>query len=1547
NFLLAGLFVISVGLGQAQTDIQNEKPSPQTSDQNINGTTLKITGHSPSINDPDYEAKKQEWIKNYPEEYKQLLESNKAAQGNVIEKPQPRITYPEKVATHAPELDDPRYDEKKQEWVKNYPEEYKSIYKPAVSNAASPNSVKLPQITFPEKVATHAPEMGDVDYQAKKEAWIKNYPEEYKNLYKSANSKSENNNNAKLPQITYPAKVAAHAPEMNDPDYYTKKIDWMKNYPQEYEQINKLNKKSENRPDQAESVLDYGKGGIFEGRKAQQEVVSQRNETSKHFHNADGTVDAIITAGMPLNYQENGFWKTIRKEITPNSTGIYPEYDYCNTTNTTKTFYSGNSAGGMLTEFGASPIREWINPQISWVVNGALTETVSIANVEATVNLNKVIYSNCFSGTDVRFTQENGGKKLDIILNNSSLLSNIPDGTSHLAISETVLLPDGWSHKINNSNIYIINEKGLIVFSYAAPEFYDNKKDSKKVTGNYKVEQNNNELIITTLIPIEWLTSAERIFPIIIDPTATIYATNGGWQCAACASPYIDDVNMIFVGDLDTNPGEHRGYAKFNTSSINDSYSISSVTMALNCLSVGSSSATTIYSWSIDGTYGPYTAYDVSYYNDFGAGSNYNSYSVSTTGLYGPTSLGSSAASTLQAQLPNDRFQVGLTNSNPSDDTYFKIFNSSSYIVVTYNEATCTVCPSYDYWISPSGSWQTHSSSVDVGGCKLYEIYLYAGVEYQFSLCSADGGSAAFDSYLTLYDNSCTSVASNDDYCGVQSYISYTPTTSGYYYLQNNHYSFNGGGSYTLAYRYIADQCTACPSYDTYLSPTGTYQTVSGSTGMEGCDMYEVYMYAGVQYRFTFCEGGGAYTGDTYLELFDYSCNSVASNDDFCGLGSQLDFTPTTSGTYLLRVRGLGGAPITYTLAYKYFADVCTTCPSYDAYISPTSTYQTTSESFGMEGCHIYEAYLYANTQYRFTFCEGGASYSGDPYLELYNGSCSQVAYNDDFCSSGSQLDYTPGISGYYYLKVRGWANQPVTYTLAYKYFADVCTACPSYDATITPTSVYQTTSESFGMQGCQIYQTYLTAYAQYRFTFCEGGGSYTDDPVLEIYDASCNLLTYNDDYCGVGPQLDYIPTYTGTYYVKVRGFAQTASSFTLAYKYICNNPCDNITPMTCGTTYTGTLGTLCSDWSTYTGCGFTEPGEEIVYSYTPPTSGNFTFNALNVSGDPDYFLMSTCSNSGTNIYGNCWGVGSINVALTGGVTYYIIIDNYSSSNPAQYSLSVDCCTTPSDPVVSGSTTICSGESTNISATSTNATTIYWYTASCGGTQVGTSAPGANFAVSPTSTTTYYARGFNSSGSCWSASCGSATITVNSTIGTPTVTGATSICPGDPTNLSATSTNASTIYWYTGSCGGTQIGTSTPGANFWVSPATTNTYYARGYNSTTGCWSAACGSAAVTVNSAIGTPTVTGTASICFGESTNLSATSTNASNIYWYTSSCGGTSVGTSTPGANFAVSPATTTTYYARGFNSSTGCWSSGCGSVTITVTPDNTISLTAGGT
>ena len=80
----------------------------------------------------------------------------------------------------------------------------------------------------------------------------------------------------------------------------------------------------------------------------------------------------------------------------------------------------------------------------------------------------------------------------------------------------------------------------------------------------------------------------------------------------------------------------------------------------------------------------------------------------------------------------------------------------------------------------------------------------------------------------------------------------------------------------------------------------------------------------------------------------------------------------------------------------------------------------------------------------------------------------------------------------------------------------------------------------------------------------------------------------------------------------------------------------------------------------------------------------------------------------------------------------------------------------------------------------------------------------------------------------------------------------------------------------------------------------------------------------------------------CDGATTVMTITGNLNDATGWnvYTSSCGGTSVGT-TPTSTYNLSPSTTTSYYVRGEG---GCVTPGsCGSVTLTVTPSENASFT----
>ena len=233
--------------------------------------------------------------------------------------------------------------------------------------------------------------------------------------------------------------------------------------------------------------------------------------------------------------------------------------------------------------------------------------------------------------------------------------------------------------------------------------------------------------------------------------------------------------------------------------------------------------------------------------------------------------------------------------------------------------------------ITPSTSVQTHGahtlSSSD--NYDFFKISLSVGRTYTFE------SSGTGDTYGELYSSTTISdsnrVAYNDDGAGSSQFkIVYAPTRSGTYYLRVRCYSTGSSASYSLKYSATAptgdswDPGDDTASGGTTITPSTSWQT-HGAHTLTSTDLYDFFkvsMTVGRKYTFESTN----LTGDDVAELFNSTstnaANRVAYNDDGTGIGLnfRIEYTPTTSGTYYLRVRTCGGAggSATYTLKYKY-----------------------------------------------------------------------------------------------------------------------------------------------------------------------------------------------------------------------------------------------------------------------------------------------------------------------------------------------------------------------------------------------------------------------------------------------------------------------------------------------------------------------------------------------------------------------------------------------------------------------------------------------------
>jgi hypothetical protein len=164
---------------------------------------------------------------------------------------------------------------------------------------------------------------------------------------------------------------------------------------------------------------------------------------------------------------------------------------------------------------------------------------------------------------------------------------------------------------------------------------------------------------------------------------------------------------------------------------------------------------------------------------------------------------------------------------------------------------------------------------------------------------------------------------------------------------------------------------------------------------------------------------------------------------------------------------------------------------------------------------------------------------------------------------------------------------------------------------------------------------------------------------------------------------------------------------------------------------------------------------------------------------------------------------------------------------------------------------VCNGIATTLTAvggTLGTGANYQWGTGAVVGTNPIVGATGATLTVSPSTTTTYWVQIQNTTAPCTATTTG---LTKLITVSQPSVaaTGATksknNICPGISVNLGITGGTLGTSAswkWYTGSPGGTLVGT---GATLTVTPAVTTTYYVRAEGS---CNTTADQSVTVTIN---------------------------------------------------------------------------------------------------
>jgi len=200
---------------------------------------------------------------------------------------------------------------------------------------------------------------------------------------------------------------------------------------------------------------------------------------------------------------------------------------------------------------------------------------------------------------------------------------------------------------------------------------------------------------------------------------------------------------------------------------------------------------------------------------------------------------------------------------------------------------------------------------------------------------------------------------------------------------------------------------------------------------------------------------------------------------------------------------------------------------------------------------------------------------------------------------------------------------------------------------------------------------------------------------------------------------LTWTSTVAGTYYAHLNTDAACGSDFSCHTVTITNNaaadPCSSISTIACATPATTTL-VGAGAWSPGN-CGFSTPGNEKVYSFTPTVTGVHALQvtATNSAGFVDYFFKAASGGCGVTGWTCIQDIFSPTTAsmgtLTAGVEYYILLDGESTAS-VTHTFQINC--PAAGPCASISTIACATP-----ATTTLVGAGAWSPGNCGFTTPG------------------------------------------------------------------------------------------------------------------------------------------------------------------------------------------------------------------------------------
>jgi hypothetical protein len=358
-------------------------------------------------------------------------------------------------------------------------------------------------------------------------------------------------------------------------------------------------------------------------------TVVGRGLTWNTYYNASTGENILEAYQGPVNYQEdNCTWTPINNSLHQ-LTSDHPAYNYG--------YRTGNDRGLFGVYFKSNAQNEWpiafmynrsdnpttnviqsklvgvgyVDPQSNW----AYQYLQNVQSSQGQTDGNSITYPDVFTGTDVTWSYGNTELKEEITLSNTTktLLQNHPPSMYGLNNGSSYLV---FITKLDHQNLDIYNASGMLTgnvtisdagvdfkdalgyFKCALPlgDAYELNNESVRQKLTYRIVHLNGNTYLLSGLKISDLNA--MTFPVVIDPTLTVYSTSDDGYISRSGTNY-NTVQSASTGTVNSSatyitigqnrpPGNisftyyiYRGFVFFNTSALPSNAYLDTVTLSL------------------------------------------------------------------------------------------------------------------------------------------------------------------------------------------------------------------------------------------------------------------------------------------------------------------------------------------------------------------------------------------------------------------------------------------------------------------------------------------------------------------------------------------------------------------------------------------------------------------------------------------------------------------------------------------------------------------------------------------------------------------------------------------------------------------------------------------------------------------------------------------------------------------------------------------------------------------------------------------------------